>query len=90
MAAYVLYGCGSGCYYAVDMALITQVLPSPRDVGKDLGIVNLSNTLPQAVAPMLGVVFLGAARADFRSLFLLAAGLCLVGGLMVLPIRKVR
>ncbi len=90
MAAYVLYGCGSGCYYAVDMALITQVLPSARDVGKDLGIVNLSNTLPQAVAPMLGVVFLGAARADFRSLFLLAAGLCLVGGLMVLPIRKVR
>ncbi len=90
MAAYVLYGCGSGCYYAVDMALITQVLPSARDVGKDLGIINLSNTLPQAVAPLLGVWFLGAARADFRSLFLLAAGLCLIGGMMVLPIRKVR
>ena len=90
MAAYVLYGCGSGCYYAVDMALIAQVLPSVKDVGKDLGIVNLSNTLPQSAAPLLGILFLGSGHGDFRSLFLVAAAFAVTGGLMVLPIRKVR
>ena len=90
MTAYALYGCGAGCYYAVDMALITQVLPSARDVGKDLGIVNLSNTLPQSVAPLLGVWFLSGGHADYRSLFLVAAGLSVLGGLMVTPIRRVR
>ncbi len=90
MTAYALYGCGAGCYYAVDMALITQVLPTAQDVGKDLGIVNLSNTLPQSVAPLLGMWFLGSGHADFRSLFLVAAAMSVLGGLMVLPIRKVR
>ena len=90
VGAYALYGCGAGCYYAADMALITQVLPSARDAGKDLGIVNLSNTLPQSVAPLLGVWFLGGGHADYRSLFLVAAGMSVLGGLMVTAIRKVR
>ncbi len=90
MTAYAVYGCGAGCYYAVDMALITQVLPSARTAGKDLGIINLSNTLPQSAAPLLGVWFLGGGKADFQSLFLTAAAFSVLGGLMVLPIRKVR
>jgi MFS family permease len=89
-ACYLLYGCGSGCYYAIDIALITQVLPSARTAGKDLGIVNLSNALPQVIAPALGVWFLGAAHADFRSLFLVAAAAGAAGALVILPIRGVR
>jgi len=90
MACYVLYGCGAGCYYAVDIALITQVLPSLRTAGKDLGVINLSNTLPQVIAPALGVWFLRSAHADFRSLFLVAAAGGVAGALVILPIRKVR
>jgi MFS family permease len=52
IGAYVVLGCGAGCFYAVDIALVTQVLPSQRDAGKDLGVINLANTLPQALAPM--------------------------------------
>ena len=37
------------------MALVAQVLPRVRDAGKDLGVINLSNTLPQATAPVLAV-----------------------------------
>lgn len=90
MIAYGFHGLGGGLYFAVDIALVTQVLPSARDAGKDLGIVNLSNSIPQIIAPMIAVGLLGAPHADFRLLFLLAAGFCAAGAALVLPIRGVR
>ncbi len=90
LGAYVLLGCGAGCFYAVDIALVTQVLPSQRDAGKDLGVLNLANTLPQALAPMLAFVSLGPSQMDFRAFFLVAAALAMAGGLAILPIRGVR
>ena len=90
MIAFAFHGMGAGIYFAVDIALVTQVLPSARDAGKDLGIINLSNTVPQIIAPVLAVGLLGAAHADFRTLFLLAALVCVGGAVMVLPIRSVR
>ena len=88
--AYVIFGCGAGCYYAVDMALVTQVLPSARDAGKDLGLINLSNALPQVAAPLLAVWLVQSMGADLHALFLIAAGCAALGGLVVLPIRSVR
>lgn len=90
LAGFVVFGCGAGCYYAVDIALVAQVLPSQGDAGKDLGVVNLANTLPQALAPVLAVWFLGPSRTDYGALFMVAAGLAAAGGLMILPIRGVR
>jgi MFS family permease len=90
LAAYVVYGCGAGCFCAVDIALVTQVLPSQRDAGKDLGVINLANTLPQALAPALAVWSLGPTHENFHVFFLMAAGLALAGGLAILPIRGVR
>jgi MFS family permease len=90
VAAYVLYGCGAGCYYAVDMALVTQVLPSARDAGKDLGLINLSNALPQIVAPLLAIWLIQSLGADLRALFMIAAVCAALGGLLVLAIRSVR
>lgn len=90
LGAYLLLGCGAGCFYAVDIALVTQVLPSQRNAGKDLGILNLANTLPQALAPMLAFVSLGPSHMDFRAFFTVAAALAMAGGLAILPIRGVR
>lgn len=90
IAAYLVYGLGSGCFHAMDMALVAQVLPRVRDAGKDLGVVNLSNTLPQAGAPVMAVWLLGALHADYRSLFLTVAAVGVAGGLLILPIRSVR
>lgn len=90
IASFVVYGCGAGCYNAIDLALVTQVLPSVKSAGKDLGIINLSNALPQVIAPALAVWFLGAPHADFRSLFLVAAAGAAGGALVILPIRGVR
>jgi len=90
IVAYIVLGCGAGCFYAVDIALVTQVLPSQRDAGKDLGVINLANTLPQALAPALAVWTLGPSHENFHVFFLMAAGLALAGGLAILPIRGVR
>ncbi len=48
LAAAVL-GIGFGAYLGVDIALITQVLPSANARGKDLGVINIANALPQVV-----------------------------------------
>ena len=90
LGAYVIYGCGAGMFCAIDMALVTQVLPSQRDAGKDLGVINLANTLPQALAPVLAVLCLGPTHENFQVFFLMAAGLATAGGLAILPIRGVR
>ncbi|WP_425993931.1 MFS transporter [Caulobacter sp. DWR1-3-2b1] len=90
IATYLLLGCGAGCFYAVDIALVTQVLPSQRDAGKDLGVLNLANTLPQALAPALAFWALGPTHLDFQAFFLVAAALAMAGGLAILPIRGVR
>ena len=87
---FVIFGCGMGCYYAVDIALVSQLLPSQKDAGKDLGVINLANTVPQALAPMLALWFLGPSHVNYHALYLVAAGLAMAGGLAILPIRGVR
>ena len=88
--SYGVLGCGAGCYFAVDLALIAQVLPSASTVGRDLGVINLSNTVPQIAAPAIAGVLLAAPDASIRWVFALAAVLAVAGASMVLPIRRVR
>ncbi|SFO88884.1 Na+/melibiose symporter [Amycolatopsis arida] len=88
VAAGVL-GLGYGVYVAIDNALITQVLPAAGDRAKDLGIVNLANTAPQAFAPAIagGII---ATLGSYTVLYLTAGAIALVGAALVLPIRSVR
>ena len=90
VVGFLIFGTGAGCYYAVDIALVSQVLPSQKDAGKDLGVINLANTLPQALAPVLALYVLGPAHVNYHALYLVAAGLAMAGGLAILPIRGVR
>uniref|UniRef100_B0T743 Major facilitator superfamily MFS_1 n=1 Tax=Caulobacter sp. (strain K31) TaxID=366602 RepID=B0T743_CAUSK len=90
VVGFLIFGCGAGCYYAVDIALVSQVLPSQKNAGKDLGVINLANTLPQALAPILALLCLGPLHVNYHALFVVAAGLATAGGLAILPIRGVR
>ncbi|MEK0097836.1 MFS transporter, partial [Streptomyces sp. A475] len=47
----IVGGLAFGAYMAVDMALITKVLPRAADVGKDMGVINIANAGPQILAP---------------------------------------
>ena len=51
-------GIGMGVYLAVDFALITQVLPDPKNPAKDLGIMNLASSLPNILVPAVAPALL--------------------------------
>lgn len=89
MIGAALLGTGYGTFMSVDQALATQVLPNAHTRGKDLGIMNIATTVPQAVAPLLGA-FVVAALGGFMGLFLLAAAAAILGGLAVLPVKGVK
>jgi MFS family permease len=55
VVANTAFGFGMGAYMAVDTALVTQCLPKQEDRGKDMGILNIANNVPQALAPMVAV-----------------------------------
>ncbi|GAA0627306.1 MFS transporter [Brevundimonas kwangchunensis] len=90
LVGYSLYGVGFGLYTTVDAALVAQVLPSRRDTARDLGIMNLTNTLPAVLAPLLALVALGPDRQDWPQLMGVVAVTALLGGLAVLGVRRVR
>jgi MFS family permease len=89
MIGAALLGLGYGCFMAVDQALATQVLPNSHTRGKDLGIMNIATAVPQAVAPLLGA-FIVAQFGGFFGLFVTSAVAAVLGGLAIIPIKKVK
>ncbi len=89
MVAAGLLGTGYGVYMAVDTALITQVLPTAVDRGKDLGVINIANAAPQVLAPALAAPIV-ATLGGYPVLYGLTAAVTLLGAVLVLPIRSVR
>lgn len=88
IAAAVLLGLGFGSYLAVDFALLTQVLPFADSRGKDLGVINIANSLPQVVAPVvawLSVTWFGG----YPTLFIISAVVSLLGAGLVRFIKSV-
>jgi MFS family permease len=81
-------GLGFGAYLAVDFALLTQVLPSAKSRGKDMGVINVANSLPQVIAPALAL-FAVKVLGGYTALFLVAAVIGIFGGLLVRNIRSV-
>lgn len=85
-------GAGQGAYAAVDLALMTEVLPETESSGKDLGVVAMAYLLPQLLVPVLATVLFGlrGGLTDFSPLYVSAMVLSVLGGLAVLPIKSVR
>ncbi|AMM34282.1 MFS transporter [Sinomonas atrocyanea] len=81
-------GIGYGAYQAVDFALVTQVLPRAEDRGKDLGVINVANSLPQVIAPAIAYPFV-AFLGGYVSLYIAAAVIGLLGAVFVTRIRSV-
>jgi MFS family permease len=89
--AEVVMGLAYGVYSAVDTALVVDVLPNPDKPGKDLGVINIANSLPQSLAPAAGLLLLGIGGGDNYPAMLWGAGIiALLGALVIIPIRKVR
>lgn len=89
LVAAAILGAGSGVYLAVDVALITEVLPDAENRGKDLGVINIANTLPQTVAPALCGLLVTHA-GGYPTMFAVATAVTLLGAVLVQPIKGVR
>ncbi|WP_171064073.1 MFS transporter [Actinomadura soli] len=87
LVAAVALGGGYGAYLAVDLALVTQILRSDRDRGKDLGVMNMAGSGAVAVAPLVAAG--GVDLGGYTLLFLLAAAMAVSAGLLIQPIKSV-
>ncbi|MFB8267547.1 MFS transporter [Streptomyces sp. NPDC055955] len=89
--AEIIMGFAYGVYTAVDNALVVDVLPDPEKPGKDLGVLNIANSLPQSFAPALGALLLGIGGGDNYPALLWGAGIAAaIGAAVIIPIRGVR
>ena len=86
--AFALYAMGSSAFLSLHSGFAMQLLPDPRHRGRDLGLINLTNTLPALLGPLLTWAL--ATPRDFSTAMLTLAALTLLGGLLVLAIRHRR
>jgi MFS family permease len=92
LQAAIGYGAFAATYsvfVALHAAFTMQLLPSPEHRGRDLGVFNLTNTLPNVAGPALALLLV---RGDstFPLLWAAAALLCGIGGGLLLLVRGQR
>ncbi|KFI60031.1 MFS transporter [Bifidobacterium gallicum] len=93
-------GLGYGAYCAIDQALNVAVLPDAKTAGRDLGILNMSNTLSTVLGSLLAALIVLIAKhalgvshvppVAFAWIFIVAIVLVLVASWIVTRIRSVR
>ncbi|MFM7377243.1 MAG: MFS transporter [Erythrobacter sp.] len=75
IAGYVLFGLAAAVFLALHSGQTLRVLPAPQHRGRDLGVFNLTNTVPGMVMPGLTVMLVP--QFGYGALFVLFAGLSL-------------
>ncbi|MEO6113946.1 MAG: MFS transporter [Sphingomicrobium sp.] len=85
VAGYTLFGCGLAIFLALHSAYAMQLLLSPKRRGRDLGLFNLTNTLPALLSPLLAVGL--APTYGFDGLMLTLAALVAVAAALILAVR---
>jgi len=85
----VLAGAFIGTYFAVDLAVMSLVLPYRERVGRDLGILAVATGLPQIMSSVLAGALIKYA-GGYTTLYLFGTACALVSGVTIFFIRKVR
>ncbi|RJY10371.1 MFS transporter [Aurantiacibacter aquimixticola] len=87
LVAYAVFGLAAGMFLALHTAQTLRVLPRPQRRGRDLGVFNLTNTMPSLIMPplTLGLVPVFGFGGLFIALATLAALACLLLGTTRIP-----
>ncbi|MDR0592332.1 MAG: MFS transporter [Bifidobacteriaceae bacterium] len=85
--AMAFIGVGTGLAYSVDTAMCVRVLPSSADAGKDLGVVNMANTIPQSVVPFVAAPLL--ALGGFSLFYVVLGVVGVLGAVAVVRIPEI-
>ncbi|PWK92138.1 MFS transporter [Fulvimonas soli] len=91
LAGMAITGAGQGMYLAVDLALVTDVLPDREaHAARNLGIFNIATVMPQSLMPAVASGVLAASGGRYTVLFVVAAILVALGAWAIQPVRGVR
>lgn len=83
-----LGGVSMGIYMAVDLAIMSLVLPNQNAVGRDIAVLAVASAAPQFLAPALGGALIRS--LGYSELFVFAAIVTLIAGALAFSIRGVR
>lgn len=84
--AYVLFIASQAVFLALQQTYVMRLLPSPGHRGRDLGVLNLTNTLPSIVGPMLAYVVI--TMGGYSELMILLAVLAAAAGMLMSLVRE--
>jgi MFS family permease len=85
IAGYVLFSSAAAIFASLHTGYSMQLLPSARWRGRDMGVLNLTNTLPAIAAPALTMLLVP--QHGFSLLLGLLSGLALIAAACVALIR---
>lgn len=88
VAGYAVFGSSIAVFMALHAAWAMDLLPSEAHRGRDLGLLNLANTGPSVIAPLLASLLV--AGDDFSPLLFVLAGLSLASGALIASIGGAR
>lgn len=86
LLGYFTFGVASSIFLALHSSQTLRVLPSAQHRGRDLGVFNLTNTVPSLVMPWLTLALVPL--YGFDALFLLLAGLAVVAFVLLLTMSR--
>jgi len=86
VAAYVVFGLATTVFLSLHSGLTLRVLPDPRHRGRDLGIFNLTNTVPSLIMPWLTIAIVPA--RGFAGLFVLLAILASAAAALLFTLKR--
>lgn len=82
----LILGLGTGVFTSVDFALVSEVLPTTEDNGKDIGIIGLAISLPNILAPIVAA-FMVSSMGGYVALYVVAGIIAVIGGVLVYRIK---
>ncbi len=85
IASYAVFGFSTSIFLALHSAQTLRTLPDSNRRGRDLGLFNLTNTMPSLVMPWFTLALVP--WFGFSGLFLLFAALALVAALLLAGLR---
>lgn len=88
IGGYVVFGIAATIFLSLHTGQTLRVLPKPQHRGRDLGIFNLTNTVPSLVMPWLTLALVP--QFGFSALFILFAVLSLMAGALLASVPRPR
>lgn len=85
--AYGVFGVSSSAFLALHTAQTLSVLPQANRKARDLGLFNLTNTIPSIILPIITLTLVP--RFGFSTLFFFLCVLAMCGSLVLFSIRQI-